>query len=250
MKNLLYLFFLLGLGFPEALPAPGGSKNEIEISYQEKEYSFSKAEKKAIERIVKASTLKLRALLPNLPEAIHLSVGIIERNLDKVDGVAGRADDHVGKGQIVLWISKVYPGGIQAAIRDGLPGAIYHEFHHLSRGWTISNNKFGPGIPYAMVNEGLAVVFAEIYTGTRQEGNAYPPEVSSWVDEILKLPLDANYMHWVSGQHPDGREAIGYKAGNYLIRQALANSEKNILELSNMRAKDILMLAGYAMPEK
>ncbi|MEO1653539.1 MAG: DUF2268 domain-containing putative Zn-dependent protease [Bacteroidota bacterium] len=245
MKNLLYLFFLLGLGFPEALPAPGGSKNEIKISYQEKEFSFSKAEKKAIERVVKAAAPKLRALLPNLPEAIHLSVGIIERNLDKVAGVAGRADDHVGKGQIVLWISKVYPGGIQAAVRDGLPGAIYHEFHHLSRGWTIHNNKYGPGIPKAAVNEGLAVVFAEIYTGTRQEGNAYPPEVSTWVDEILKLPLDANYMHWVSGQHPDGREAIGYKAGNYIVRQALEKSGKDILELSQLSPREILRLAGF-----
>tara|TARA_B110000503_G_C7134443_1_gene408219 strand:+ start:1508 stop:1639 length:132 start_codon:yes stop_codon:yes gene_type:complete len=43
-----------------------------------------------------------------------------------------------------------------------------------------------------MVNEGLAVVFTEIYTGNINEVESYTDEADSWVKEILALPLDAS----------------------------------------------------------
>jgi len=45
--------------------------------------------------------------------------------------------------------------------------------------------------------------------------------------------------------HPDGREAIGYRAGAYLVRAALKNSGKDIVTLSYYSIKDIYQLAGY-----
>lgn len=97
----------------------------------------------------------------------------------------------------------------------------------------------------AVIKEGLAVVFAETYTGQKQEGNQYPDGVEKWVKEIIDLPADANYMHWVSGEHPDGRVSIGYKAGKYIIDEAIRRSGKSILELSLLEDGVILKLAGF-----
>ena len=46
-------------------------------------------------------------------------------------------------------------------------------------------------------------------------------------------------------QHPDGRMGVGYRSGNFVVREALRNSEKNILEMSKLEPKEILELAGY-----
>jgi hypothetical protein len=47
------------------------------------------------------------------------------------------------------------------------------------------------------------------------------------------------------GEHPDGRTYIGYRTGNFLIRRAMNNSGKSILELSHFMPNEIIKLAGY-----
>ena len=111
---------------------------------------------------------------------------------------------------------------------------------------TISGNHFGPGIATAAVNEGLANVFAEQYTGVSFEAEAYPENVDEWVVEILALPTDADYGEWMF-EHPDGRQAIGYRTGRYIIHQAMANSGKTILQLSELSPDEILELAGFIL---
>ena len=140
--------------------------------------------------------------------------------------------------------SSVFPGGISAAAQSALSSTIFHEFHHLDRGWTIQGNKFGAGIPIAAVNEGLASVFAEEYTGVYFEAAfSYPENAAEWLEEILALPVDADYSTWMMGEHPDGRNSIGYRVGRYIVHQATANSGKSILELSSLAPKEILRLA-------
>ncbi|MFT7553665.1 MAG: hypothetical protein ACI9BV_004003 [Rhodothermales bacterium] len=41
-------------------------------------------------------------------------------------------------------------------------------------------------------------------------------------------------------EHPDGRTAIGYRVGRYVIHQAAAASGKNVLELSELSPEEIL----------
>ncbi|MCB1025211.1 MAG: hypothetical protein KDB79_12520 [Acidobacteria bacterium] len=217
------------------------SKAGLVIVFDEKDHQFSGAEKQLIENIIVSSEKKVRALLPSLPENIKVTLIAIDRNIDIVGGVSGRAD---APGEVIIEISKVFPGGITAASKTGLSTTVFHEFHHLSRGWTINGNKFEQGISIAVINEGLAVVFAEIYTGVKQEGNSYTNEAAKWATEILSLPKDANYAEWMF-EHPDGRTAIGYRTGNYIIHQAIANSGKTILELSKLSPDEIWKLAGY-----
>jgi uncharacterized protein YjaZ len=216
------------------------AKAGLVITFDEKKFKFSESEKQLIDKIIVKSEERVRALLPTLTKDIRVEVIIIDRKIDLVGGVAGRAD---APGEVLIEISKVFPGGVAGAVRTGLSAAIFHEFHHLSRGWTIRGNKFGQGIPIAAVNEGLAVVFSEEYTKAVFGGNSYPEDVNKWVEEIMALPENANYGEWMF-LHPDGRMAIGYRSGNYIIRQAMANSRKNILELSKLFPNEILKLAG------
>lgn len=75
------------------------------------------------------------------------------------------------------------------------------------------------------------------------------PAVLDELDEsentgIMLLALNANYQHWML-QHPDGRLAVGYQTGNYLIRKAMAKSGKDVLELSELPPDTIFALASY-----
>jgi uncharacterized protein YjaZ len=166
------------------------------------------------------------------------------RNIDAVGGTTGRAKKRIPDGEVYVYISSVYLGGIEAAVKASLSYTIHHEFHHLARGWTMEKNKYGPGIDIAMVNEGMAVVFGEVYSKQVFDGNAAPKEAEEWIKEILELPKDANYNSWMN-QHPDGRLGIGYRSGNYLIRKVMKSSGKDIIELSKLSPEKILKLAGY-----
>lgn len=222
--------------------------SRIEIAFDpESTADMSAAERREVERTIRSATEHVAALLPGFPERMGFEVRIVERDLGVVDGVSGRADR---PGHITIELSRVYPGGIAAASGRGLRAMLYHELHHQARGWTIEDNRFGPGIDIAIANEGLATVFSELFTGVIQEGNRYPPDVREWVDEIVALPRDADYGEWMFA-HPDGRQAIGYKSGRYLVYRALERSGLSIIELSGLPPAEIYRLADipHAIPQ-
>jgi uncharacterized protein YjaZ len=205
------------------------------------ETGFSDDEKQLITDLIRRAEQEVSALLPTLPDVIEVTAMVIDRNVDIVGGVTGRAD---APGKVLIEISSVFPGGITAAAQSALSSTIFHEFHHLDRGWTIHGNKFGPGIPIAAVNEGLASVFAEQYTGVYFEAAySYPENAAEWLEEVLALPVDADYSTWMMGEHPDGRNSIGYRLGRYIVHQATTNSGKSVLELSSLAPEEILKLA-------
>ncbi len=220
------------------------AKPGLDILFEDGQFKFTMEDKQLIDSIIVQSEKSIRALLPTLTENIRLIVSIIDRNIDEVGGVTGRAETHT-PGEVIVEISNVFPGGVKEAVKTSLASTLFHEFHHIYRGWAIRYNKFGPGISIAMVNEGLAVAFSEIYTGNIFDVNSYTDDTDNWVKEILLLPIDANYSKWVMGKHPDGRTSIAYRAGNYLIHKTIAKSKINILELSELSPDEILKLGGY-----
>ena len=236
-RSFLCLLLAAGMQVSESQTRP--VQDVIEIAFSEgSNYSFAAPERAQISRIIESSAQRVRALLPQLPGEIRVEVFPIDRDLTGVGGATGRADT---AHRVVIYVSTVYPGGVNAAAAAGLAATVFHEFHHLARGWTIEGNRFGPGIPIAAVNEGLANVFSETYTDTAFEGYAYPDDVDAWFTEIMALPRDANYNQWMN-QHPDGRQAIGYRVGSYIIHRAMEASQKPILELSRLSPQEILAL--------
>lgn len=218
--------------------------NYTNITFQEDSYTFTKLQKNTIYEVVNSTEEEVRKLIPTLPDSISIIVESVDWDLDIVGGVTGRTETN-SPPLVILQISKNYRGGIIDSVRRSIRSTIFHEFHHLSRGWAIQDNKFSYGIPNAMVNEGLAVVFSEEYTGNISEVNAFTDEADNWVKEILELPLNASYSDWVMGEHPDGRTFIGYRTGNFLVRRAMKLSGKNILELSALSPDEIIKIAGY-----
>jgi hypothetical protein len=217
---------------------------KVDVVFQEDSLKFTESQKVFISKVIGKSEDEVRKLLPDLTDSIQVIVENVDWNLDMVYGVTGRTESNHPP-LVLVQISNNYKGGVIDSVYQGIQTTIYHEFHHLSRGWAIQDNKFSYGIPNAMVNEGLAVAFTEIYTGNISEVNAYTDEADNWVNEILALPVDASYSDWVMGEHPDGRTYIGYRTGNFLARRAMAMSGKNILELSALMPNEIIKLAGY-----
>ena len=216
----------------------------VDIVFQEDSLKFTEPQKVFIREVISNSEEEVRKLLPKLPDSIKVIVEAVDWDLDIVNGVTGRAETN-SPPLVLVQISHHYKGGVIDSAYQGIKSTIFHEFHHLSRGWAIQDNKFSYGIPNAMVNEGLAVAFTEIYTGSKNEAESYTDEADNWVKEILALPLDASYSDWVMGEHPDGRTYIGYRTGNFLVRKAMAKSRKTILELSELMPNEIIKLAGY-----
>ena len=217
---------------------------KVDVVFQEDALKFTESQKVFIREVIRKSEKEVRKLLTNLPDSIKIIVENVDWNLDIVNGVTGRTETNHPP-LVLVQISNNYQEGVIDSVYQGIKSTIFHELHHLSRGWAIQDNKFGQGISNAMVNEGLAVAFTEIYTGNINDVNSYTEEADNWVKEILALPVDASYAQWVMGEHPDGRTYIGYRTGNFLARRAMNISGKSILELSSLMPNEIIKLAGY-----
>ena len=218
----------------------GLANAETVVNFDSGNHKFTLKEKELIKGIIFQSEKRVRKLLPALDENLTINVVTTNHNLDIVGGVYGRAD---APGVIEVTLSTASENGISGSASAALTSSMFHELHHLVRGWTMTENQFGvqPGIPVATVNEGLASIFAETYTDEYFAlAYDYPEEAAAWLNEIMALPKDANYAHWVGGFHPDGRSVIGYRIGRYVVHQAMQKTGKDILALSKMSPQAIL----------
>ena len=198
-----------------------------------------------IQEIIVESERGVREILQGLPESIKVNVTFVDKGFDiwgHPSGVNGRADS---PGVVCIEVYSGFPSGISTEIKKNLSRLIYHEFHHLVRGWTMNDNKFGPGIKIAAINEGLAVVFSEQYAKGKFIKLAAPDNAQRWLKEIKALPTNANYGKWMN-QHIDGRFSIGYRTGMYVVKLAMTKSGKTIFELSKMSPEKIYHLAAQS----
>jgi len=247
------LFLALALGFTTSVNATQEKHAEptvithqveqITITFDNSKHVFTEEEIVVVKSILLNASKRVRSLLPTGLDKLNIAVRTIDRNLDIVGGVFGRAE---APGEVVFYLSTATKGGVIASARGALESSVFHELHHLHVGWTMVENRYGnpSGIPIASINEGLAQVFSETYTDQYFPKAAdYPEDVHEWFEEVLALPKNANYGHWVGGMHPDGRTAIGYRLGRYLIHQVQHKTNKSIVELSDMHAQELIEIA-------
>jgi uncharacterized protein YjaZ len=202
-------------------------------------YAFAEEVRRAVQEVCAATAPELRALLPALPPRVELFVtagsGVIPETGETGSAVTPR---------LVVWtVDPQRPEGVEAIVRAHLRPALFHEFHHLVRGWVFYGGEPPESFMYGVVCEGLATAFERDAAGSNPPWGTYPAEVESWVTELLSLPVSASYTDWMI-QHPDGRRWIGYRAGTFIADRAIGASGRSAAALAQTPTAEILRLAG------
>jgi hypothetical protein len=198
-------------------------------------YAFTPAERRAIARIAGAAAVEVRHHLPALPGQITLQV----RSGTDIIPELGAGATALPPDWIVWTVDPGHPDGVLAIAEKHLRAALFHEFHHLVRLATISDNTLIDRV----ITEGLATAFERDVAGVTPPWGQYPDDVSTWVDELMAPPATASANEWIF-RHPDGRRWIGMRAGTHLVDLAMAKLNRTSAELATASAKDILAAAG------
>lgn len=131
------------------------------------------------------------------------------------------------------------PYGKEALLRT-LRESIFHELNHVYR-WMES--EYDGHILNSAVFEGSATVFETDYAGASPLWGKYDGEpMDDWLKE-LATKSSRDYSDYFF-DHPDGRKWIGYKVGTWLVREAMKNSGKGVVDLTRTPWREMVELAG------
>jgi uncharacterized protein YjaZ len=129
-------------------------------------------------------------------------------------------------------------------VKANLRGVLFHEWHHLARGWGVETETRSRLID-AVVAEGLASAFARDATGYEPAYAVYPDDVSEWARDLMNHGSMDDYGHWMY-QHADGRRWIGYRVGTWIVDRAIDASGRSAAELTSATADQIVEWSGLA----
>ena len=119
----------------------------------------------AICKVCDATEPEVRALLPTLPATIELAAQTGSFVIPET-GEVGSAATPVR----VNWtVDPSRPGGVAAVARAQLRFTLFHELHHLVRGWVFRGGAPRTSFMDGVVSEGLATAFE------RDAGGRLPP---------------------------------------------------------------------------
>ena len=213
---------------------------EIRVEFFDcKEYKFSDEEKETIKTLAVAAEKEIRTFLPQLPEGILLSV-LTGQRVIPTTGELGYA---IAPGYIRWTVNPNWDQKVIEIAKARLRTALFHECHHLVRGWVMVAGKPMTSFMDGVVSEGLATAFERDASGYNPDWGRYPDNVESWVNELLQLPLSAPYLEWMY-RHSDGRAYIGYRAGTYIADRAMETSGLSAADLVLTPTEEILKMSG------
>lgn len=223
-----------GIGTPwSGLDAPGRNVNVVDD-----------ATLAVIQEIATQTVAEVSKFLPRFSGDLVLAVSGDEHVIPETGEVGGS----VSPGRIEWHADPARPGGIAGVAERELRFTLFHELHHQVRGWVMRGSDTRPTtFMEGSVSEGLASAFERDAAGRRAPWAQYPAEVESWVNELLGLPLTANYGEWMI-HHPDGRRWIGYRAGTYIADRAIKASGLSAAQLVTTPTAAILEFGGYKLP--
>lgn len=129
---------------------------------------------------------------------------------------------------------------------NDLRGAIFHEMHHMTRGYIIlTKRKFS--LLETLFSEGLAVVF-EIEKNPKRipiYAKYTNNFIKKWFPEVKKNLWNTNFSHdeWFFGKKGKPYQ-LDYKIGIYLVNQIKKNHpELTADKLTKKNAKELLKLS-------
>jgi uncharacterized protein YjaZ len=204
-------------------------------------HTFTSAERAAVVAVAEGAVAEVRALLPELAPSITVEVSAGSTVIPETGEVGAAATP-----EVVRWVvDPARPGGVEQVARTQLRSTLFHELHHAVRGHVFSNRDTPDSFMDSVISEGMASVFERDFAGDREVLWAqYPDDVAAWVDELLALPVDADYGQWMF-DHADGRRWVGYRAGAYLVDRAMERSGRTSADLVRTPPSEVLELAGH-----
>lgn len=237
--------FRLWVGLWAAAASPGLGAQTISVEFDSVDHVFSSDEQAVITRIANSVAAEVREVLPQVPPTVRLTVSAGEAVIVET-GEMGMAPE---PGRVSWTVDASRPEGVIAIANGHLRSTLFHELHHLARGYVVRGGSRRTSFMDVVVSEGMATAFERDFAGARPPWGAYPEDVSVWVDELVALPMSAfgSYAKWML-EHPDGRRWIGYRAGTYIVDQAMAASGKSSADLVLAGTAEVLQLAGIDGP--
>ncbi|MBZ5488161.1 hypothetical protein HW452_11565 [Halomonas aquamarina] len=203
---------------------------------------FSDEARHAIESVCAATGSLVHAHLPMLAKDIELACET-GRLVIPETGEMGLA---ISATRVGWTVDPDREESIASIAREQLRYTLFHELHHLARGWVIYRDEPRTTFMEGVVSEGLATVFERDVGGRSAPWGEYPNNVRDWVDELLALPVTAPYYPWMI-QHEDGRRWIGYRAGTFIAEQAIRASNRSAADLVHVPTEEILAMAGIRL---
>lgn len=125
---------------------------------------------------------------------------------------------------------------------------LYHEIHHIARGYCAMLEKGKHVLLNTVFSEGLATAFEVEQVPSRLPKYAKhnPLLIKTWLPRIAKefSSKDYSYTEWFHGyKKPD---KLGYKIGKYLVDEIIKrNPSKTPTTLARVAAKKLLKMSGY-----
>ena len=214
----------------------------FDVTFADPHVPFSHEDRRIANKICADSAMELRVLLPALPDVVHVQIGNHGRVIPQF-GYGARATT---MNSVSFVLNPDHAKASALLMQEHLRPALFHECHHLVRGWVLRGGRRPRRFIDGVIHEGLASAFERDAAGQASPWTSYPSEVGSWVNELLALPVNAPYADWMFF-HPDGRRWIGYRAGVFIADCAIAASGLTAAELVHSSSEEILALANIPL---
>jgi hypothetical protein len=202
---------------------------------------FDAAARALVDSIAQPALDEIAAALPGVPDTVRLVIAVGPQVID----VTGEVGGAMAPGEVRWTVNPSHPRGLAGIVRASLRLMLFHEVHHLVRGWTFRGGTPPRHILDAAIAEGMASVFARDVAGAHATWATPPDDVAAWFEELRALPRAElmRYNQWMF-DHPDGRRWIGYRTGTWIVDRAIARSGGSAVTLVRTPPDEVLRLAG------
>ena len=191
---------------------------------------------------IASSYKELRQLLPHLPEQLDITFGT---NYEYGEtGVTGSA---IAANEMLIGIDQNAKN--REAQHARIRPLIFHEGYHIAQGF---HNQAPVSALEAAVYEGCATLFEVQYAQVeRPKWSNYeqedPATLERWLNEMKTItaeqyfePSGETWQKWAFYDPETDESWRIYKVGTWLVDKILKNSDLSLIEMSSMRAEEIL----------